>query len=96
MMRIFLFTFNKNFSKSLLTVSNPEKLKIIKPLMIIGIFFLTVALGFLMGFLGLDFSERTIGWALQAFVLPDQKPIGQFHFYQKLQDSLLLEQVEWQ
>ena len=44
-------------------------IKIIKTLMIIGVFFLTVALGFLMGFLGLDFSERTIGWAIQAFVL---------------------------
>ncbi|MBA13371.1 MAG: hypothetical protein CL751_05400 [Chloroflexi bacterium] len=44
-------------------------IKIIKALMIIGVFFLTVALGFLMGSLGLGFSERTIGWALQAFVL---------------------------
>lgn len=44
-------------------------IKIIKPLMIIGVFFLTVTLGFFMGWVGLDFSERTIGWALQAFVL---------------------------
>ena len=44
-------------------------LRLLKSLMVIGVFFLTISLGFLMGLMGFDLSERTIGWALQAFGL---------------------------
>tara|TARA_B110000263_G_scaffold249878_1_gene269030 strand:+ start:1814 stop:4567 length:2754 start_codon:yes stop_codon:yes gene_type:complete len=44
-------------------------LRLLKSLMLIGVFFLTISLGFFMGLMGFDLSERTIGWALQAFGL---------------------------